>query len=116
MNIVASVLAVLLIVILFGSSLADFKKSPQVVAMLSQLKIPEKAIPVLGGIKTAAALGLIVGFFSQALSVVVGICLCMYFAIAAVTHTRVKAPLKEAVPALTLCAVSVLFVLVTLAK
>ena len=116
MNILSAVVAVFLIIILLGSSLADFKKSPQVVEMLSSLKIPEKAIPILGAIKTAGAVGLVIGFFSQQFAILVGACLCAYFAIAAATHTRVKAPLKEAVPALTLCAVSVLYVLASIAK
>ena len=116
MNIVTAVVAILLIIVLVGSALADFKKSPQVMEMMAQLKIPAKTVPVLGAIKIAGAIGLVIGFPIAQFGVFVGICLFTYFAIAAVTHTRVKAPLKEAVPALTLAGVCVLYVLVTMAK
>ncbi len=116
MNLVSRVLAVLLIVVCIGSGIMDFLKPAKLVEGMSKLRIPTSALPVLGAIKIAAAIGLIIGFSNIRLAEVTGICLCAYFAIATTTHTRVKDSIRDTAPAFVLLVLSMLFVLTTLAR
>jgi hypothetical protein len=92
----------------------DFLKPAKLVESINKLRIPPNALPVLGAIKIAAAIGLIIGFGNIRLAEVTGACLCAYFAIATTTHTRVKDSIRDTAPALLV--VSMLFVLVTFAR
>lgn len=116
MTLVSRVLAVLLIVACVGSGVLDFVRPKQLVDGMSKLRIPTNALPALGAIKIAAAIGLIIGFGNIRLAEVTGACLCAYFAIATTTHTRVKDSMRDTVPAFVLLVVSVLFVLTTFAR
>jgi hypothetical protein len=116
MTLVSRILAVLLIVVCIGSGIIDFLKPAKLVEGMSKLRIPANALPVLGTIKIAAAIGLIVGFGNIRLAEVTGACLCAYFAIATTTHTRVKDSIRDTAPAFVLLVVSMLFVLTTLAR
>lgn len=116
MTLVSRVLAVLLIVVCIGSGIMDFMKPAKLVEGMSKLRIPTSSLPVLGAIKIAAAIGLIIGFGNIRLAEVTGVCLCAYFAIATTTHTRVKDSIRDTAPAFVLLVVSMLFVLTTLAR
>lgn len=116
MTLASNVLAILLILVCIGSALMDFKKPEQLVQSMSKLRIPVNALPVLGAIKIAAAIGLIIGFGNIRLAEVTGACLCAYFAIATTTHTRVKDSMRDTAPAFVLLVLSMLFVLVTFAR
>lgn len=116
MNLVANVLAVVLILVCVLSAIMDFKKDPKIVESMRHLRVPENAIPALGAVKLVAAAGLLVGFQSTALAKAAGIGLCVYFAVATATHTRVKDGIVKTLPAFVLTVLSVLFVLVTFAK
>jgi hypothetical protein len=116
MTLVSRVLAVLLIVVCIGSGIMDFLKPEKLVEGMSKARIPVNALPVLGTIKIAAAIGLIVGFGNIRLAEVTGMCLCAYFAIATTTHTRIKDSIRNTAPAFILLVVSVLFVLTTFAS
>ena len=116
MNLVANVLAVVLILVCVLTAIMDFKKDPKVMESMRHLRVPDNAVATLGIIKLAAAAGLVAGFQSVALSKVTGICLCVYFAVATATHTRVKDGFVKTLPAFMLTVMSVLFVLVTFAK
>ena len=116
MTLVSRVLAVLLIVACVGTGVLDFLKPKEHVEGMSKLRIPVNALPVLGAIKIAAAIGLIIGFGNIRLAEVTGVCLSAYFAIATTTHTRVKDSIRDTAPAFVLLVVSMLFVLTTLAR
>ena len=116
MNIVSTVLAILLIVVCVASAIMDFRKPEQLVEQMKKLKVPADRLPLLGAIKIAAAIGLVIGFQKVRLGEITGVCLAMYFAIAVVTHTRVKDSMKDTLPAFMLCAMSLLYVLATVAK
>jgi putative oxidoreductase len=116
MTLVSRVLAVLLIVACVGSGILDFVRPKEHVEGMNKLRIPKNALPVLGAIKIAAAIGLIIGFGNIRLAEVTGACLCAYFAIATTTHTRVKDSMRDTAPAFVLLVVSMLFVLTTLAR
>ncbi len=116
MTFVAHVLAVVLIVLCGVSALMDFVKPPQIVQVMSRLRIPVKALPVLGGIKLIACLGLAIGFSNARIGQLAGIGLCVYFAVATTTHTRVKDSIKDTLPAFVHLVLSVLYVLVAFAR
>mgnify|MGYP000043851265 FL=1 len=116
MSNVANVLAVILILVCTATAIMDFRKSEQVVESMRKLKVPEKMLAVLGGIKLLAVAGLIIGFQNIRLAEITGLCLCLYFALAVTTHTRVKDSLKETFPALVMLSLSVLFVLTTVGQ
>ncbi len=116
MNLVANVLAGLLLLACALTALVDFTQKEKAYEMTRPLRIPDRALPVLGGIKAAAAIGLALSFSSLFMAKLVGVCLCIYFAVATATHTRVKDSVKRTAPAFVLTVMSVLFVLTTFAK
>ncbi|MEY4996358.1 MAG: hypothetical protein RLZ67_1083 [Actinomycetota bacterium] len=116
MAFVSSVLAIVLIVLCALSALMDFVRPPQIVQTMSRLKIPAQALPVLGAIKVVLCLGLAIGFSSLTIGRLSGIALCVYFAVATTTHTRVKDPFKDTLPAFTHLVLSVLYTLVMFAR
>lgn len=116
MTFVSQALAVILIVLCGVSALMDFVRPPQIVQVMSRLRIPVRALPVLGGIKLAACVGLAVGFANDTIGRLAGIGLCVYFAVATVTHTRVKDSVKDTLPAFVHLVLSVLYVLVAFAR
>lgn len=116
MTFVSYLLAVVLIVLCALSALMDFVRPPQIVQTMSRLKIPAKALPVLGAIKLALCLGLAIGFSSIRVGQLAGFGLCVYFAVATTTHTRVKDPFKEILPAFTHLVLAMLYTLVMFAR
>ena len=116
MNLVANVLAVMLLAVCAISALFDFTQKEKAYEITRRLRIPDRAVPVLGAIKAAAAVGLGLGFASVGMAKLVGVCLCIYFAVATATHTRVKDSVVQTLPAFVLTAMSVLYVLTTFAK
>ena len=116
MSNVSKVLAVILIVVCIGSALMDFRKPEKLVEEMKKLKVPAERLPLLGVIKILGALGVAIGFQKIRLGELAGVGLCVYFAIATVTHTRVKDSVKDTAPAFILFVMSVLYVLTTVAK
>ena len=116
MSTISTVLAVILIVVCVASALMDFRKPEQIVASMKKLKVPAERLPLLGAIKILGAVGVAIGFQKVRLGEVAGVGLCLYFAIATVTHTRVKDSVKDTAPAFILFVMSVLYVLTTVAK
>ena len=116
MTFVSYVLAIVLIVLCALSALMDFVRPPQIVETMSRLKIPAKALPVLGGIKLVLCLGLAIGFSVIRVGQLAGIGLCIYFAVATTTHTRVKDSVKDTLPAFTHLVLSLFYVLVMFAR
>lgn len=116
MSIISKVLAIILIVVCIGSALMDFRKPEQLVASMKKLKVPVERLPILGGIKILGAIGIVIGFQKVRVGELAGVGLCLYFAVATVTHTRVKDSLKDTAPAFILFVMSMLYVLTTVAK
>ena len=116
MSNVSKVLAVILIVVCIGSALMDFRKPEKLVEEMKKLKVPAERLPLLGVIKILGALGVAIGFQKIRLGELAGVGLCVYFAIATVTHTRVKDSVKDTAPAFILFVMSVLYVLTTVAS
>ena len=116
MSTISTVLAVLLIIVCVVSALMDFRKPEKLVEEMKKLKVPAERLPLLGAIKILGAIGVAIGFQKVRLGELAGVGLSLYFAIAAVTHTRVKDSVKDTAPAFILFVVSVLYVLTTVAK
>jgi len=116
MSTISTVLAVLLIIVCIGSALMDFRKQEKIVASMKKLKVPVERLPLLGAIKILGAIGVSIGFQKVRLGELAGVGLCLYFAIATVTHTRVKDSVKDTAPAFILFVMSVLYVLTSVAK
>jgi hypothetical protein len=113
---VSTILGLLLIAACAGSALMDFRKPATLVASMQKLKVPEKKLPLLGAIKLVAAVGIAAGFQKVRIGEVAGLGLCAYFAIATLTHIRVKDAIKDTLPAFALLVMSMLYVLTSVAK
>ena len=94
----------------------DFRKPEKLVEEMKKLKVPAERLPLLGAIKILGAIGVAIGFQNVRLGELAGVGLCLYFAIATVTHTRVKDSVKDTAPAFVLFVISVLYVLTSVAK
>ena len=116
MSTISTVLAALLIIVCIGSALMDFRKPEKLVEEMKKLKVPAERLPLLGAIKILGAIGVAIGFQKVRLGELAGVGLSLYFAIATVTHTRVKDSVKDTAPAFILFVMSVLYVLTTVAK
>ena len=116
MSTISKVLAVILIVVCIGSALMDFRKPEKLVEEMKKLKVPAERLPLLGAIKILGAIGIAIGFQKVRLGELAGVGLCLYFAVATMTHTRVKDTVKDTAPAFILFVVSVLYVLTTVAQ
>lgn len=116
MSNISKVLAVILIVVCIGSALMDFRKPAKLVEEMKKLKVPAERLPLLGAIKILGAAGIAIGFQRVRLGELAGAGLCLYFAVATLTHTRVKDTVKDTAPAFILFMMSVLYVLTSVAK
>ena len=116
MTFVSHTLAIVLTVLCSLSALMDFVRLPQIVETMSRLKIPAKSLPVLGAIKLVLCVGLAIGFSKIRVGELAGLGLCVYFAVATTTHTRVRDSLKDTLPAFTHLVLAALYVLVTFAR
>ena len=116
MSSVAHVLAVLLIVVCGASALMDFRKPAHLMADMERLRVPANKVPQLGVVKIVLAFGLVVGFGEVRVAELSGAALVVYFAVATLTHTRVKDTVRQTAPAFVLLVVSMLFTLATFAS
>jgi hypothetical protein len=114
-NIVALVLAVLLVVICLATALADFRLDPRALAVTDRLEIPRSAVRTLGVVKVVLAIGLLAGLVSEATAFVAGVALTFYFLFALVAHVRVKDTAANIAPAFVCLVVSALYLLTTIA-
>jgi hypothetical protein len=113
---ISTVLGLVLVVACIGSAIMDFRKPASLLESMKKLKVPEEKLKTLGAIKVVAAIGLAIGFQKVRVGELTGLGLCAYFAIATVTHTRVKDSLKDTLPAFALLVVSALYVLTAVAQ
>ena len=116
MSTISTVLAAILIIVCVASALMDFRKPEKLVEEMKKLKVPAERLPLLGAIKILGAISVAIGFQTVRLGELAGVGLSLYFAIATMTHTRVKDSVKDTAPAFILFVVSVLYVLTTVAK
>lgn len=116
MALATTILAVLLVLALVVSSLADLAKVPSLVETMQRLGVPVAMLPVLATIKLCGAVGLIVGWWSGPVQVVTGIAVAVYFALAVAMHTRVGDSRSDTGAAMVLLALATAHMLTALAS
>jgi hypothetical protein len=102
----STILAVVVALACLAAAAADFKVLPQIVETMERLRMPTRAIPALGVVKVAGALGLLIGIWLDALGSYAALCLSLYFLIATVLHLRVRDTLANTAPAALLFVLS----------
>ena len=116
MTVSAQVLSVLLLVVLATTACFDLVRSERAYAVTDRLEIPRDAVPVLGGVKVAAALAVFVGTDMVRVAEAAGLFLVLYFSVAVLTHLRARDGIRNSVPAVVMLAVSVAYLLATVAR
>lgn len=101
-----SVLSVVLAVLCAASAIGDFRALPRIVESLETVHCPPRLLPVLGLVKLAAAIGLIVGLTVDGLGTITALCLSVYFLLAVGAHVRVRDRLSGTAPALVMLLLS----------
>ena len=107
MLLASHVLSVVLAFVCVASAYADLKMMPQIVEIMTKLKMPIRVIPALGIAKLAGAAGLMIGFSNNNLRIYAAVCLTLYFVLATWRHVRVRDTTANTIPALVLCLVSI---------
>jgi hypothetical protein len=115
-NVIAVIVGIIVSVMCLGSSLADFKKNPQIVESLTRLGVDPEKMSILGIIKVIGVTGVIVGFWVTVIGVIAGVGLALYFTVAIGFHVRAKDGAKNTFPAFLLFILAVLYAVTTLAK
>lgn len=90
MIIAAAIVSALLALLLLISGVMKIRLAPAVVASLTPLGVPRRAIPGLGSLEIAATLGLLAGLVWWPLGAAAASGAILYFAGAIVTHVRVR--------------------------
>jgi len=116
MTVSAQALSVLLLVVLGTTAGFDLVRSERAFAVTDRLGIPREAVPVLGGLKAAAALAVFVGTDMIRVAEAAGLFLVLYFSVAVLTHLRARDSLRSTVPAVVMLAVSAAYLLATVAR
>ena len=107
MSLASNILSVLLAFVCIASAYADLKMMPQIVEIMTKLKMPIRIIPALGFAKLAGAAGLMIGFSNNNLRIYAAFCLSVYFVLATWCHVRVRDTTANTIPALMLCLISI---------
>ncbi len=116
MSVLLAVLTGFLTLVCVGSSVADWKKDPRIVESMDRMKVPTGVIPALPLFKMAGAAGIVLGLWSKPLGIAAGIGLVLYFVGAVYFHVRAKDPMKDTGPAVLMLLISVLIVLLQIAR
>ena len=116
MNIASNVLAVAVALICILSAIGDFTKNIRVIETTRRLGIPDNRVNILGGLKVAGGVGVVIGFSIRGLGILSGVCLVLYFVCAVASHSRVGDKIKESVPAAFLLGLALLYTLTTIAR
>ena len=82
------VLKLLLAIALTGAAAADFARQPQILANMARAGVAEAWLPLLGALKAAGALGLLVGFAVPLIGTAAAVGVSVFFVGAIVTHLR----------------------------
>lgn len=116
MNIVLVVLAAFAGVAATVSAAGKLRRIPQVVDTMHSVGVTDSQMPVLAVFELLGALGLLVGIWVPVLGTLAALGLTLYFAGALIAHLRAKHSLKDAGPALLLAVVSLVVLLLQLAR
>jgi hypothetical protein len=70
------------------AAMNDFTRPKWLLDNMSKLGVPESALPILGILKAAGALGLLIGIVVPAISIAAAVGLTLFFIGALITHLR----------------------------
>jgi hypothetical protein len=84
------VVHVLLAVALAASATAAFTRYERVLISMAKAGVPESRLPMLGALKAAGALGLLVGIGVPLIGTAAAVGVILYFAGAITTHLRAR--------------------------
>jgi len=87
---VTIVVTVLFALYMAASAAADFARYKQVSLVMAKAGVPESWMPLLGVLKAAGAVGLLVGLGVPLIGTAAAIGVVVYFVGAIVTHVRVR--------------------------
>ncbi len=73
----------------YGAAL-DFVRNKNILLMMAKLGVPESSLPMLGILKAAGAVGLLVGFRLPLIGTAAAIGLIVFFLSAIITHLRAR--------------------------
>jgi hypothetical protein len=72
------------------AAINDFARAESVFTSMARLGVPESWLPMLGVLKAAGALGLLVGIGIPAIGVAASVGLVLFFVAAIITHLRAR--------------------------
>jgi hypothetical protein len=84
------VVTLLLVAGLIASGSLDFAGFHQITANMARVGVPSSWLPMLGTVKFAGALGLLVGFGIPVIGTAAAIGVVQFFVLAVYTHLRVR--------------------------
>ncbi len=116
MNIALIIIAVILGLAATVSAMGKLRKMPQVVDQMHHVGVKDSQIPILAILELLGAAGLLVGIWVPILGVLAALGLTLYFIAAVIAHVRAKDAMKDAAPALGLAVVSLVVLLLELAR
>ncbi|MFD7900217.1 DoxX family protein [Streptomyces sp. NPDC059743] len=90
MFIAYAVVGILLAAVLTGSAFATFTKQEAVVGSMTKVGVPDAWLPRLATLKSAGAIGLLIGLWLAPLGAAAAIGVTLYFIGAAIYHLRAK--------------------------
>jgi hypothetical protein len=68
----------------------DFLRHQKVLTSMARLGVPESWLPMLGILKAAGAVGLVVGIGVPVIGAAAAVCLTLFFVAAIITHLRAR--------------------------
>ena len=116
MGIALIVLSGLLGLVAAGSAVQKLRRDPTVVASMHSVGVPDSRIPQLAALELLGVAGLIIGIWIPLLGAAASVGLALYFLGAVISHIRVKAPLKEILPAAVIFLIALATVALQLAR
>lgn len=116
MNIALVIIAALLGIAAVFSAVGKLRGMPQVVQTLNHVGVKDSQIPILAVIELLGALGLLVGIWVPILGTLAALGFTIYFLVAFIAHLRMKDSMKDAGPALLLTIVSIVVLVLELAR
>jgi hypothetical protein len=84
------VVSILLAAYLTFSTWADFTRFNQVLVAMARASVPESWLPVLGTLKGAGAVGLLVGIGMPMIGIAAALGVCLFFVAAIFVHIRAR--------------------------
>jgi hypothetical protein len=99
------------------AAMNDFTRPKWLFDNMSKLGVPESSLPILGVLKAAGALGLLIGIVVPAISIAAAVGLTLFFIGAVITHLRAHYySLGNGVPAMFLVLVVAALVLAVMGR